>query len=90
VDACLSVHGHFLRSHRIVTAEIFAGRQGVGGLLTAAASTANADLTMAVIMLSVIGVAAVGAAEALRRRLLPWRQRPFTRKLLVDYLHLLL
>jgi NitT/TauT family transport system permease protein len=59
-----------------VTAEIFTGGQGVGGLLTSAVSTANADLTMAVvIVLSVIGVVAVAAAEGLRRRLLPWWQR---------------
>jgi NitT/TauT family transport system permease protein len=56
-----------------VTAEIFTGGQGIGGLLTSAVSTANSDLTMAiVIILSIIGVAAVTAAETLRSRLLPW------------------
>jgi NitT/TauT family transport system permease protein len=59
-----------------VTAEIFTGGLGVGGLLTAAVSTANADLTMAVvIILSVIGVVAVVGSEALRARLLPWWRR---------------
>lgn len=56
-----------------VTAEIFTGGQGVGGLLTSAVSTANSDLTMAiVIILSVIGVVAVAGAGALRTWLLPW------------------
>jgi NitT/TauT family transport system permease protein len=59
-----------------VTAEIFTGGLGVGGLLTAAVSTANADLTMAVvIILSVVGVVAVVGTEALRTRLLPWWRR---------------
>jgi NitT/TauT family transport system permease protein len=59
-----------------VTAEIFTGGLGVGGLLTAAVSTANADLTMSVvIILSVVGVVAVVGADALRTRLLPWWRR---------------
>lgn len=56
-----------------VTAEIFTGGQGVGGLLTAAVTTANADLTMAVVViLSVVGVAAVLGGDALRIKVLPW------------------
>jgi len=59
-----------------VTAEIFTGGQGVGGLLTSAVTTANADLTMAiVIILSVVGVVAVVGAESLRGKLLPWWRR---------------
>lgn len=56
-----------------VTAEIFTGGQGIGGQLTAAVTTANADLTMAVVViLSAVGVIAVLGGDALRHKLLPW------------------
>lgn len=57
----------------VVTAEILTGVQGMGKLLSTASTTANATLTYAVvIVLSVLGVVIVVAAEAVRRRVLHW------------------
>ncbi|WP_107775045.1 ABC transporter permease [Nocardioides sediminis] len=57
----------------VVTAEILTGVQGMGKLLSTASTTANATLTYAVvIVLSVLGVVIVVAADLIRARLLHW------------------
>lgn len=57
----------------VVTAEILTGVQGMGKLLLAASTTANATLTYSVVVvLSVLGVAIVVAADAIRARVLHW------------------
>ncbi len=56
-----------------VTAELFTGASGIGRTLTNALYTSDATLTFAVvIVLAFAGVALVGLANLLRRRLLPW------------------
>jgi NitT/TauT family transport system permease protein len=57
----------------VVTAEILTGVQGMGKLLSTASTTANATLTYAVvIVLSVLGVVIVVAADLIRARVLHW------------------
>lgn len=57
----------------VVTAEILTGVTGMGRLLSTASTTADATLTYAVvIVLSVLGVVIVVAAEILKRRVLHW------------------
>lgn len=57
----------------IVTAELFTGTNGLGELLLTAVNTANADLTVAVtIVLGITGLVLIGAASAVRNRILHW------------------
>jgi NitT/TauT family transport system permease protein len=58
----------------VVTTELLTGTIGMGGLMLAATSNLNADLSFAVmIILSVVGIALVTTAERVKRRVLRWR-----------------
>jgi NitT/TauT family transport system permease protein len=58
----------------VVTTELLTGTQGMGGLMLAATSNLNADLSFAVMLiLSVVGIVLVTAAERVKRRVLHWR-----------------
>ncbi len=57
----------------VVTGEIFTGYPGLGRLILTASVTVDAALTFAVvIVLSVVGVALVGVAGLVKRRVLHW------------------
>jgi NitT/TauT family transport system permease protein len=57
----------------VVTAEILSGSGGLGQLIVQALSQVDANLTFAiVVLLSVIGIILVGAADMLRGRVLHW------------------
>jgi NitT/TauT family transport system permease protein len=57
----------------VVTAEILSGSGGLGRIIVQALSQVDATLTFAiVVMLSVIGIVLVGAADRLRGRVLHW------------------
>jgi NitT/TauT family transport system permease protein len=57
-----------------VTTELFTGSNGIGGILITAIDTANADLTFAVvILLGVVSVVLIFAAERVKRFLLRWQ-----------------
>jgi NitT/TauT family transport system permease protein len=57
----------------VVTAEILTGYPGMGRLIDLAASTADASLTFGiVVILSAVGIATVGVAEVIKRRILHW------------------
>jgi NitT/TauT family transport system permease protein len=56
-----------------VTAELFTGSNGIGGILIAAINTQDADLTFAVVfILAAVGVVLVLGLDMLRRRILHW------------------
>jgi NitT/TauT family transport system permease protein len=56
-----------------VTAELFAGGNGIGGILQTATGTVNATLTMSiVVVLSIVGVVLVALSTLLQRRVLHW------------------
>lgn len=56
-----------------VTAEILTGYPGMGRLINQAATTADASLTFAiVVILSGVGIVTVGVAELFKRRVLHW------------------
>ncbi len=57
----------------VVTGEILTGTAGLGRLISIAQSTADSNLTFAVVViLSVVGLTVVGAAELVKRRMLHW------------------
>lgn len=57
----------------VVTAEILTGYPGLGSLLLQASTTADSSLTFAVVLvLAVVGVVIVVAADAVRNRILHW------------------
>jgi ABC-type nitrate/sulfonate/bicarbonate transport system permease component len=56
-----------------VTAELFTGSNGIGGILIAAINTQDADLTFAVVfILAAVGVVLVLGLDMVRRRVLHW------------------
>lgn len=58
----------------VVTTELLTGTVGMGGLMLAATSNVNADLSFAVmIILSVVGITLVTVAERIKQRVLHWR-----------------
>lgn len=57
-----------------VTTELFTGSNGIGGILITSIDTANANLTFAVvILLGVVSVVLIFAADRVRRVLLRWQ-----------------
>jgi NitT/TauT family transport system permease protein len=57
----------------VVTAELLTGQLGMGSLLESSISSVDATLTFAVVViLAAVGVIAVTAAEAIRKRALHW------------------
>ncbi len=57
----------------VVTGEILTGTAGLGRLISIAQSTADSNLTFAVVViLSVVGLTVVGVAELIKRRVLHW------------------
>jgi len=58
----------------VVTTELLTGTIGMGGLMLAATSNLNADLSFSVmIILSVVGITLVSIAERIKQRVLHWR-----------------